>query len=110
MTALVFLLAPILVLVMLLGRSLSESFPADHGVTATDDQWVRCAAETIEAHPEAFGAPSGFVIEADQSGALQVRTALITTPVQFADGRLSYRRFDSWHTIPMDCPGVGLFG
>jgi hypothetical protein len=102
--ALLLLAAAVGVIVLLLRSAPAESFAADHGVAASDEEWVRCAAETIERHPGPFAAQNGFEIEEVGQGRLTVRSALLTTEVQAVDQSLTYWRFEGWHMVPLDCP------
>jgi hypothetical protein len=104
--ALLLLAAAVGVIVFLLRSAPAESFAADHGVAASDEEWVRCAAETIERHPGPFAAQNGFEIEEVGQGRLTVRSALLTTEVQAVDQSLTYWRFEGWHMVPLDCPRV----
>lgn len=81
----------------------TPDFAEDHG-TAGAPGWVRCAAETIERHPAAFGAASGFEIDWESPHFLKVRTALLTTQVQVVEGSLVYRRGLGSHLVTLDCP------
>jgi hypothetical protein len=108
--ALSLLAAAVAVIVLLLQWAPAESFAPDHGVAASDEEWVRCAAETIERHPGPFAAQSGFEIEEVGHRRLLVRSALLTTDVQLVEGALSYWRFKGWHAVFLDCPEVRLGG
>jgi hypothetical protein len=83
------------------------TFPADHGVSASDPEWLRCAAETVENHPEQFGAQHGFVVEYRQNRWL-VRGTGAETWISVGDGKLIYRRPGWRHprSFPVNCPGV----
>ncbi len=104
--ALLLLAAAVAVVVLLLRSAPAESFAADHGVAASDEEWVRCAAETIERHPGPFAAQNGFEIEETGENRLVVRSALLRTEVQLVEGSLHYWRFQGWHMVPLDCPGI----
>ncbi len=81
----------------------TPDFAEDHGVAGAPG-WVRCAAETIERHPAPFGASSGFEIDRESPRFVTVRTALITTRVQVAEGSLVYHRGRGSHLVTLDCP------
>ena len=104
--ALLLLAAAVAVIVLLLRSEPAESFAPDHRVAASDEEWARCAAETIARHPGPFAASNGFEIEAVGPRRLLVRTELLTTEVQLVEGSLHYWRFKGWHMVPLDCPGV----
>lgn len=106
LVALVLLSTAVAAITVTLGRAPSESFPTDHGVTDSCEEWVRCAAETIEAHPGTFAAQNGFEIETAGPRWIVVRSGLLTTRLEMADGHLAYWRFGGWHSVPWDCPGV----
>ncbi len=104
--ALLLLAAAVSVIVFVLRSAPAESFAADHGVAASAEEWIRCAAETIERHPGPFTAHNGFEIEEAGQRRLVVRSALLTTEVQLVEGTLSYWRFKGWHAVSLDCPEV----
>jgi len=104
--ALLLVVAGVVGIVVLVRPAPLRSFPPDHGVGPADADWVRCAAETIERHPEPFAAQPGFEVERAGQGRLVVRSALLTTEVQPVEGSLSYWRFRGWHAVPLDCPEV----
>jgi hypothetical protein len=83
------------------------SLPADHGVSASDPEWLRCTAETIERHPQLPGVGNGFVIESRQ-GQWLVRGRWLDTRVEVQDGSLLYGSPDSAESrqMPLDCPSV----
>lgn len=58
------------------------------------------------AAPHPFGAQGGFEVEEAGQRGLLVRSALLATEVQLADGNLHYWRFRGWHTVVSDCPGI----
>ncbi|MBM3695877.1 MAG: hypothetical protein FJW79_08100 [Actinobacteria bacterium] len=91
----------------LTGRMPKFWLAADHGVSASDPEWVRCAAETIERHPEPFRAEHGFVLE-HEGAHLVVRSTWIDTGVQVGEGHLVWkpRSAQDFRDIPLDCPGV----
>jgi hypothetical protein len=106
LVALLLLAAGALAIVLLFRSAPVQPFAADHGVRSSAAEWVRCAVETIVHHPEPFAAQNGFEIEELDSRRLVVRSALLITEVQLADGNLHYWRFRGWHTVFLDCPGV----
>jgi hypothetical protein len=87
------------------------SLPADHGVSASDPQWLRCAAETIERHPQPLGAQNGFVIEFSD-GQWLVRGRWADKRVEVKNGTLLYASPGSADSrrMPVDCPGVSPSG
>ena len=87
------------------------SLPADHGVSASDPDWLRCAAETIQRHPQEFGAQHGFVIESRQ-GQWVVGGMWFDKWVEVEDGAIAYRSpgSEDARRMPLDCPGVSLSG
>jgi hypothetical protein len=87
------------------------SFPADHGVSASDPDWLRCAAETIQRHPQEFGAQHGFVIESRQ-GQWVVSGTWFDKWVEVEDGEIAYRSpgSEDARRMPLDCPGISPSG
>jgi hypothetical protein len=87
------------------------SLPADHGVTASDPEWLRCAAETIERHPQPLGAQSGFLIEFSD-GEWLVRGRWADKRVEVQGGDLLYASPGSTDSrrMPLDCPDVSASG
>jgi hypothetical protein len=104
--ALLLVAAAVAAIVLLVHADPSRTFPADHGVTSADGEWVRCAVETIEHHPESFAAQNGFEIEKSGEGRLVVRSALLTTEIRGVDQSLTYWRFRGWHALSLDCPAI----
>ncbi|MBN2114728.1 MAG: hypothetical protein JW785_11455 [Acidimicrobiia bacterium] len=102
--ALLLVAAGVVGIVLLVRPAPLQSFPPDHGVGPADADWVHCAVETIERHPEPFAAQGGFEVERVGQGRLLVRSALLKTEVQPVEGSLSYWRFRGWHSVPLDCP------
>jgi hypothetical protein len=87
------------------------SLPADHGVTASDPEWLRCAAETIERHPQPLGAQSGFLLEFSD-GEWLVRGRWADKRVEVQGGDLLYASPGSTDSrrMPLDCPDVSASG
>jgi hypothetical protein len=85
------------------------SFPADHGVSTTDPDWLRCAAETIQRHPQEFGAQHGFGVELRQRQWV-VSGTWFDKWIEVADGKIADRSPGSTDArkMPLDCPGVGF--
>jgi hypothetical protein len=83
------------------------SFPADHGVSASDPDWVRCAVETIDRHPQLPGVQHGFVVEFQQ-GQWLVRGMWTDSWVEVRDRSLVYGSPGSGESrqMPVDCPDV----
>jgi hypothetical protein len=94
------------------GARLPEfSMPADHEVSASDSEWLRCAAETIERHPQPLGAQNGFVIELS-NGEWLVRGRWADRRVEVDNGDLLYGSPGSADSrrMPLDCPAVSPSG
>jgi hypothetical protein len=87
------------------------SLPADHGVTASDPEWLRCAAETIERHSKQVGAQNGFVIELSGDEWL-VRGRWADKHIEVDGGDLLYASPGSadFRRMPLDCPSVSTSG
>jgi hypothetical protein len=87
------------------------SLPADHGVTASDSEWLRCAAETVERHPQPVGAQNGFVIEFS-GGEWLLRGRWADKRIEVDGGDLLYASPGSEDSrrMPLDCPSVSTSG
>lgn len=87
------------------------SLPADHGVSASDPDWLRCTVETIERHPQLPGVQHGFVIEFRQ-GEWLVSATWTDTRIEVRDEMLFYGSPDSVESrqMPLDCPDVSPSG